>query len=164
VNAETELLLRYLDGEMSPGEAQSFRARLAESPAMRQELREMQRVGVLVREWAGKTEQRAGDLVGPTLRRVEQTERARVRYNTLGYVLAAALSLALPWSKHTPLVLLEPAVPKVTAPPAAAAIERVEAHDQRAQVFVVNGSSTPVVWLSDDVQDDDDSSDEQDPG
>jgi anti-sigma factor RsiW len=162
VNAETKLLLRYLDGEMSADEVESFRARLAESPALRQKLHEMQRVGELLRLWAGAAEKRADRLVEPTLLRVQEAERTRSRQNTFGYALLTALLLALPWSRHT-LPVAEQLEPRELTRPAGAAIERIEAGDKQAQVFVVGGSSTPVVWLSDDALDDDDSA-EQDPG
>jgi hypothetical protein len=48
-------------------------------------------------------------------------------------------------------------------PSSAAAIERIEAGDKQAQVFVLGGSTTPVVWLADDAPDDD-ASYLQDPG
>lgn len=54
-----------------------------------------------------------------------------------------------------------PSAAKLTqAEPTAAAIERVEATDRQAQVFVLGGSSTPVVWLADE----DDDAEQQDPG
>jgi anti-sigma factor RsiW len=152
VNRDTKLLLRYLDGEMLPGEAHGFRARLAESPALRQRLQQMQRVGALVRIWAGSAEERAGDLVVATLKRVQQAERRRARNTTLGYVLAAALIIGLPWARRAPELA---AAPSELAKPAGAAIERIEAGDKQARVFVVGSSSTPVVWLADEAQEDD---------
>lgn len=157
MSSDTELLLRYLDHDMSLAEAAHFRARLAESPALRRELAEMRRVGALVRLWAEDAEGRAEPLVESTMRRLEDSSRRRGRYASLGYVLAAVMLVALPWSRGTE-------VHKLEAPPApAAAIERVEATDQQARVFV-GSSGTPVVWLADDVQEDDADEHEQDPG
>ncbi len=162
VNPETKRLLRYLDREMSRDEAEQFRARLAESPALRQKLQEMQRVGALVRRWANATEARAGELVEPTLLRVRESERKRRRQNTLGYALAAFLLVALPWSRRAP-ELIGSVGPSAVTLPAGAAIERVEAVDQQAQVFVLGSSTTPVVWLADDATDDD-AAQQQGPG
>jgi anti-sigma factor RsiW len=163
VTEDAQLLLRYVDGEMSPGEAQKFRARLAESPALRQKLQEMRRVGALVRLWASGVERRAEALVEPTLLRVHAAQRRSVRVATLSYALAALLVVALPWSQRAP-ELAAPAPPSQKLMPAGAAIERIEAGDTQAQVFLVGTSSTPVVWLADDAQDDDDDPHEQDPG
>jgi len=163
VTIATELLLRFVDGEMSTEEAEKFRARLAESPALRRELQEMRRVGGLVRLWASGVEPRAHDLVEPTLLRVRQAERRSAFTGSLSYALAAALAVLLPWSQHAP----EPSAPAPVArgvTPAGAAIERIEAGDTQAQVFVLGTSSTPVVWLADDMQDGDADPPEQDPG
>jgi hypothetical protein len=162
VNHDAEQLLRYLDAEMSAAEAEQFRARLAETPALRQKLHEMQRVGALVRVWAEAAEQRAGKLVEPTLERVHAAQRRRAQHTALGYALAAVLVIALPWSRHAPQ-LAERLTPERPALPAAAAIERIDAVDKHAQVFVLGGSSTPVVWLADEAKDDDEAP-EQDPG
>ncbi len=152
MSPETKRMLRYLDREMSREEAEQFRARLAKSPRLREKLTEMRRVGALVRVWASAAEARAGQLVEPTLLRVQQSESRRRRQTTLGYALAAVLLVALPWSRRAPDLArsLGP-----SAAPAAAAIERVEAVDQQAQVFVLGSSTTPVVWLVDDAADDD---------
>jgi anti-sigma factor RsiW len=154
VSPDTKRLLRYLDREMSRDEAEQFRARLAESPALRQQLAEMQRVGALVRCWASAAEARAGELVEPTLVRVRESEHKRRRHASLGYALAAILLVVLPWSRRAP-ELTGSVVPGAAVLPAGAAIERVEAVDQQAQVFVLGSSTTPVVWLADDVADDD---------
>jgi anti-sigma factor RsiW len=162
VNAETKRLQCYLDGEMSKDEAEAFRARLAENPALCQQLQEMQRVGALVRSWAAVAEARGAELVEPTLARVQNAERTRVRQTTLGYAVATAFLLVLPWSRQAP-ELAAPAVQARAQNPSAAAIERVEAGDKQAQVFVLGGSTTPVVWLVDDAPDDD-APEQQDPG
>jgi hypothetical protein len=161
VNHDTQLLLRYVDREMSPDEAEGFRARLAESAALRQELLEMQRVGTLVRRWASTAEARAAGLVEPTLARVRDAERKRSRHTTLGYAVLAVLLAALPWSRRLP-ELSTAERPMVVVAPTGAAIERLEAVDKQAQVFVLGASSTPVVWLADDAPDEDAS--DQDPG
>lgn len=157
----TKRLLRYLDREMTAEEEEAFEKNLAESPELRRELLEMQRVGAMVRAFAASAEARGGGLLEPTLSRVKDAERQRSQRAALGYALAAALLLVLPWSRHAP----EPSFPRppselVGAP--GAAIERLEAADTRAQVFVVGSSSTPVVWLADDAPDDD--AEAQDPG
>ena len=162
MNAETRRLLCYLDGEMSAEEAAEFRARLAENAELRRELQEMRRLGALVRGWAAAAEVRGADLVEPTLVRAHAAERKRARQTTLGYAVATAFLLMLPWSRQAP-ELAVPAPQIQTAKPTAAAIERVEAGDKQAQVFVLGGSTTPVVWLADDAPDDD-ASEQQDPG
>jgi anti-sigma factor RsiW len=162
VKAQTKRLLRYLDHEMSADEAAQFRCSLAASPELRRELAEMQQVGGLVRGWAATAEARAGQLLEPTLGRLRDAERRRARHTTLGYALAAALLVALPWSRHTP-ELAVPTLHTQAAQAPGAAIERIEAADQQAQVFVLGGSSTPVVWLADEAPDDD-ASEQQDPG
>jgi ferric-dicitrate binding protein FerR (iron transport regulator) len=162
VKAQTKQLLRYLDREMTATEADAFRARLAESPELRRELQEMQRVGALLRGWAAEAEAQGESLLEPTLARVQAASSRRGRQTALGYALAAALVLALPWSRQVPELRAEaPIAAKVTpVEPSAAAIERVEATDRQAQVFVLGGSSTPVVWLADEADD----TDEHDPG
>lgn len=72
MTAETELLLRFLDGELSGAEAERFRARLARSPELSRRLREMRRVGALLRFWAEDAQSRAGELLEPTLQRVRR--------------------------------------------------------------------------------------------
>jgi anti-sigma factor RsiW len=161
VTPEIQLLFRYLDGELSPEEAGRFRELLAANPELSRQLAEQQQLGRLVRGWAAEAEERAQDLVGPTLERVKDSERRRAQRTSLGYALAAVLVLALPWSRRAPELVTLPA--PTLAPVGSAAIERVEAPDRRAQVFVVGSASTPVVWLADDAQDDDDGQ-SQDPG
>ena len=162
MNLDLQQLAAYLDGEMDADEAERFRVRLAESPELRQKLQEMRRVGALVRAWADTAESRAADLVEPTLERVRLAERRRVRHAAVGYALAAVLIVALPWSRHAP-ELAHHLTPERALVPSAAAIERLDAVDKHAQVFVLGGSSTPVVWLADEDQDDDDAQ-AQDPG
>lgn len=162
MNSQTKRLLRYLDREMSVEEAAEFRVSLAESRELRGQLAEMRCVGGLVRGWAAAAEERAGNLLEPTLAKVHDAERNNARRSTLGYALAAALLVALPWSRQAP-ELAEPTQQAAVADAPCAAIERIEAADQQAQVFVLGGSSTPVVWLADDVPDDD-VLDQQDPG
>ena len=160
---ESLFLLRYLDGEMSESESASFRARLAESPALRQKLQEMRRVGALVRVWASNAERRADGLVEPTLLRVQAARRRSARAASWGYAVAALLAVVLPWSQRVPQLAV-PAPPSAQITSKGAAIERIEAGDTQAQVFLVGTSSTPVVWLADDVQDEDDDPHAQDPG
>lgn len=155
MNDDFSQLCRYLDGEMSPEEAELFRQRLAESPELSARLAELGELGAALRRWAVSTEGRAADLVGPTLERVREAQQKRSRRATLSYALVAALVLALPWSRQPLELSSAPAVP-VAAPASSAAIERVEAPDRQAQVFVVGSSATPVVWLADDAQEDDD--------
>jgi anti-sigma factor RsiW len=153
VNAETKRLLCYLDGEMSRDEAEDFRARLADSPALTKQLQEMQRVGGLVRGWAAVAEVRGAELLEPTLARVQKAERRRQRQTTVGYAIATALLLVLPWSRQPPELVAKAAQAR-SKMPSAAAIERIEAGDKQAHVFVLRGSTTPVVWLADDAPDD----------
>jgi len=155
VNDEAMRLQRYLDGELSPEEAAEFRELLADSPALRRELEQLRGLGAAVRSWSGSVEARAGELLAPTLERVAQNERKRARQSLVGYALAAVVLVALPWARPG----FEPLVPSPVAPaPQGAAIERVEATDRGAQVFVVGTDSTPVLWLADD------DTSEQDPG
>ena len=162
MNLRTKRLLRYLDREMSAEEAEGFEESLAESPELRRELSEMRRVGAFVRGWAASVEARGAELVEPTLARVKDAERKRARQATLSYALAAVLLIVLPWSRHTPELAMPHGRSQLLTSPGAA-IERLDAADTRAQVFVVGSSSTPVVWLADDTPDDD-SSEQQDPG
>jgi len=161
VNLQTKQLLRYLDREMSAEEAEGFEQSLAESPELCRELAELRRVGAFVRSWAASAEARGAELLEPTLVRVKDAERKRSRQATLGYALAAALLVVLPWSRRAPELTHANQHSEVTPP--GAAIERLEAADTRAQVFLVGSSSTPVVWLADDAPDDD-SPEEQGPG
>ena len=163
MNEEMSLLLRYADGELSVDEARKFRARLAESPALRKKLQEMRRVGGLLRVWAKGVEPRAANLVEPTLLRVHDAQRHSARAATWSCALAAALIVVSPWSQGS----AQPAQPVTSSErvaPVAAAIERIDAGDTQAQVFMVGSSGTPVVWLADDAQEDDDESAEQGPG
>lgn len=161
VNPQTKRLLRYLDREMSAEEAEDFEHSLAESPQLRGELAELRRVGAFVRSWAASVEARGDELLEPTLVRIKDAERKRSRQATLGYALAAALLVAMPWSRRAPEPMHGNWHGEVTSP--GAAIERLDAADTRAQVFLVGSSSTPVVWLVDDAPDDD-SSEQQGPG
>ena len=76
MNEETELLLRYLDGELSPEQARAFRERLAENPRLVCRLQEMRRVGSLLRVWADDAGRRVHDLVDPTLERVRRASKS----------------------------------------------------------------------------------------
>jgi hypothetical protein len=99
----------------------------------------------------------ADELLQPTLERVARSESKRARQGLLGYALAAVVLVALPWARSG----VEPSAPVPTAPAqSGAAIERVEAPDRQAQVFVVGSDRTPVVWLVDEAAD----ASEQDPG
>ena len=160
---ETELLLRYFDRELSPAEAERFRARLVASPQLRRELREMAKVGALLRAWSGAVEARGAGLLEPTLSRVHAANRSRPGYAALGVGIALLLLLALRGSSAS--LTAAPRVEHLEPAHflAGAAIERVEAKDQPARVFVVGRTSTPVVWLVDDPQEED-GSPEQDPG
>ena len=163
MNDESELLQRYLDGDLSAVEAEQLRARLAHSPELAQQLAELRQLGALVRGWADDAQARGALLLEPTLRRVHAVERQRGRHATLGFALAAMLVAALPFASQAHFS--HPAAPlqaRVVSP--GAAIERIEAGDQHAQVFVVGAASTPVVWLSDDNADEAEASVEQDPG
>ena len=154
VNSEAKRLICYLDGEMSSDEAEEFRSRLADDPALGKQLQEMQRVGVLVRGWAAMAEVRGAELLEPTLARVQNAERRRARQTTVGYAIATAFLLVLPWSRQPPELATN--TPQTASKhSSAAAIERIEAGDNQAQVFVLGGSTTPVVWLADDAPDDD---------
>lgn len=164
MNRETELLLRYLDGELSPEEARAFRAHLAENPQLASRLREMRRVGALLRVWADDVGCCAEGLVEPTLQRARRVEQKRTRHATLGLALAAVLvAAALPRSSVAPY---GPSfLPRTEAQgKLGAAIERIEAADKHAQVFVVGKGSTPVVWLADDAEVEDEAPGQQDPG
>ncbi|RYZ05001.1 MAG: hypothetical protein EOO73_21665 [Myxococcales bacterium] len=161
MNADSEQLSRYLDGEMTPAEAAAFEARLATSGQLRRELEAVRQVGRALRLWSRSVEPRAASLLEPTLARARQHEQRRARHVRVGYLAAATLALVtLPWGR------LDSVVSPTGAPallPASAAIERVEASDRHAQVFVVGSSSTPVLWLADDAPEEGASA-EQDPG
>jgi anti-sigma factor RsiW len=160
VNAESQQLSRYLDGDLTPAEAAAFERRLADSGELRRELAELRRVGSELRQWSRSVEPRAQDLLAPTLVRVEQAEQRRSLHARVGYVAAALALVTLPWAGLN-RELAPSGAPSLL--PAGAAIERVEASDRHARVFVVGSSSTPVLWLADDAPEDGVSA-EQDPG
>lgn len=152
VTDEAQRLQRYLDGDLSPAEAAAFRAELAVSPTLRRELAELERVGELVRDWAEQQGRRAEPLLEQTMLRAVEADHRQRRHLALGVAMAAGLLLLLP-SAHEPFPSRVPVAVAVSArPEPAAAIERLEAVDRQAQVFVVGSSSTPVVWLVDDVE------------
>ena len=160
-----QLLQRYLDGELSPAEDSAFRERLAASPQLQRELTELQLIGGLLRRWADDTGSRAGSLLEPTLERVEAGEQRRGRHASLGMAVAAVLLLLLPASgqgRFTPRAIPVAAALVAAEAPPPAAIERLEAADRHARVFVVGSASTPVVWLADDAVESD--IEQQDPG
>jgi hypothetical protein len=162
------LLQRYLDGDLTPLEAEQLRARFAHEPELSQQLGELRRVGRLLRLWAEDVQQ-GTSLVEPILRRVRVVERQRARHSTFGFMLAAALVVALPFASRAHLSNGSPSPPvdaratSGAASSAGAAIERLEA-TEHAQVFVVGATSTPVVWLSDETGDDAGAFAHQDPG
>jgi anti-sigma factor RsiW len=164
VTEDSELLQCYLDGELSPEQARVFRARLASSPELQRELTELQLVGGLVRRWAEDTGERAASLVQPTLSRVEDAAALRTRHASLGMAVAAVLLLVLPSSGHDALWLRSSGAAMSAQPELAppVAIERLEAGEGHAQVFLVGQASTPVVWLADEGVDEPTA--EQDPG
>jgi anti-sigma factor RsiW len=165
VKQDAQLLQRYLDGELSPAEVSAFRQRLSASPELQRELTELQLLGGLLRRWADDAGSRAGSLLEPTLERVDAAERRRGRHASLGMAVAAVLLLLLPasgqgrWTQRA--LPAEVALVATKAPPPAA-IERLEAADQHARVFVVGSASTPVVWLADDLVESE--VEQQDPG
>lgn len=157
MTSDSERLLRYLDGEMSALEAQRFRARLAETPALRQKLAEMQRVGEFVRLWASRAEGRAGNILEPTLARVAREEKRSARMFSLAFAVTLVLIALSPWSRPPGLVqppgLVEHTPLRERAGRVgSAAIERIDSGAQQATVFVVGTNATPVVWLSDDLE------------
>jgi anti-sigma factor RsiW len=160
---DSVLLQRYLDGDLSAPEVEALRARLAQSPELARQLGEFRRVGSLIRLWADQTEARGRGLVEPTLRRVHAAEQKRTRHATLGFALAAALVVVLPFASQAHFVprAVQLAAPRLVP---GAAIERIDAADKHAQVFVVGAASTPVVWLADEAGDDGDTTPLQDPG
>ena len=160
---ETKLLLRYVDGDLSPSEAEEFRARLADNPELERELVEMQTVGSLVRAWANGAEARGNGLLEPTLTKIHEADQRRARHASLGLAVAALVLALTPWAEqvHSPLrsgLMARPLLAR------GAAIERLEAGDSQAQVFVVGSSATPVVWVDEDAIDDDADLEQQDPG
>jgi anti-sigma factor RsiW len=163
VKPEAEQLQRYLDGELTPEQERAFQERLSASPELQRELTELQLLGGLLRSWAEETGNRAAPLVEPTLLRIDTAEQKRSRHASLGMAVAAVLLLLLPasgresWPRVVPTAL---SMAAQIAPPAA--IERLEAGDRHAQVFVLGSASTPVVWLADDSGDD--QTEQQDPG
>jgi hypothetical protein len=157
VNEQTRLLLRYIDREMSAAEAERFRARLVQSPELSRELRRMQQLGVLLRHWSETAESRADDLLQPTLERIRRSERRRPRASWLAYgLLLLPLLRASTSNQDAP-----PPPPTLAHVSVGAAIERIEASQRQARVFVVGSSETPVVWLSDD---EDEGYSDRDPG
>jgi anti-sigma factor RsiW len=165
VKQDAQLLQRYLDGELSLAEVSAFRERLAASPALQRELTELQLIGGLLRRWADDAGSRAGSLLEPTLERVEVAEQRQGRHSSLGLAVAAVLLLLLPASgqgRFTPRAVSPAVAWAATEAPPPAAIERLEAADKHARVFVVGSASTPVVWLADDLVESE--IEQQDPG
>jgi anti-sigma factor RsiW len=164
VTEDSELLQRYLDGDLSPEQGRAFHERIASSPELQRELTELQLVGSLVRGWAQETGERAASLVQPTLSRVEEASAQRTRHASLGMAVAAVLLLVLPSSGQEALWLRSSQTAitprQELAPPVA--IERLEAGEGHAEVFVIGQASTPVVWLADEGLDE--PSADQDPG
>ncbi len=74
MNEDAQLLSRYVDGELSAAEAEGFRARLAADAALGRQALALQRIGALLRCWAGEAQARCGDLVEPTLERVRTAQ------------------------------------------------------------------------------------------
>lgn len=159
MNEQTRLLLRYIDREMSAAEAERFRARLMRSPELSRELYQMQQVGLLLRHWSKTAEARADELLEPTLERIRRSERPRPRASWLAYGLLSLPLLLLRASASDQ----ETPVPNLAHVSVGAAIERIEASQRQARIFVVGSSETPVVWLSDEDREDEESS-ERDPG
>ena len=75
---DAELVSLYVDGELSPADAESFRVRLVTDGALCRQARALERIGELLRSWAHDAQQRAGDLVEPTLERASEAERQPV--------------------------------------------------------------------------------------
>ncbi len=156
MNADRQLLLRYVDGEMSRFEEQRFRARLAATPDLRQELAEIEHVGKLVRLWASEVEGRAGGLLEPTLSRVAKAEKRRVWQFSAALAAAVALVALASWTaperfQRAPRAARTALSAQVLAADSAA-IERLDPGAQEARVFVVGRRATPVVWLVDDAE------------
>ena len=117
----------------------------------------------MVRGWAERAEARAGELLAPTLAKVQEAEQRRARHASLGMAVAVLMLAVTPWAEH----VQEPLRSGLMARPLlarGAAIERLEAGQSQAQVFVVGSSATPVVWVDDDIIDDDADAEQQDPG
>jgi anti-sigma factor RsiW len=153
VNQDQLLLQRWLDGELSPLEAERFRTRLERDAALSRELDRLVQVGSLLRSWAGQTERRAGGLVASTMVRVRREERRRSQAFTAACLAAVVMLSVSPWSSPE-LGMPEGISPRTRA----AAVERVDAGATSAVVFAVGLSETPVVWLNET------SADELEPG
>lgn len=169
---DSVLLQRYLDGDLTPLEAAQLRARFAHEPELSQQLGELRRVGQLLRLWAQDV-QPGASLVEPTLRRVQLANQHRARLATLGFAVAAALVVTIPFASQarlsrsaespTPARAVHSTRAAGADVSVGAAIERLETAEH-AQVFVVGATSTPVVWLSDETAEDAGAFVDQDPG
>lgn len=147
---DSKLLQRYVDGDLSPAEVEAFQVRLAESPELERELSELLALGGILRAWAARTEARADGLLAPTLSRIGEADQQRARQTSLGFLAAALLLFASPWTRDiAPPFAGGGALPR-TSLLRGANIERLEAGSTQARVFVVGSAGTPVVWLADD--------------
>ncbi|HVU03744.1 MAG TPA: hypothetical protein VHE30_18425 [Polyangiaceae bacterium] len=173
---EEELLMKHVDGELEPSEADSVRRLLAESGEARALVRDFERVGHLVRAVADERGRAADGIADQVFARLPEPEPAPRRARVVALAPVAALALAAAAAvallvrpvPRTSVPVAEPSaqevavLPSVLAPAPAdedpaegdtgAAIESVDFGAQNGSIFMVASGPqvTPVVWLSDD--------------
>jgi len=184
-----EQLMRYHDGELTEAEARLVEEALEAEPALLEELEAYGELGRFVRAWdrANASQHAAFDVTDSVLAALEPT-RASVHsllpriatWVSLGAAIAAGSVLVVrSWSappvapvpagaaEHAELTTGLPApelsavLPGEEPKPAPATIESVDFGSNTGTIFVVStdSSETPVVWMPDDAEPDEDNED-----
>ncbi len=199
-----ELLMRYLDGEVSEAEAREVESALDQEPALAEELEAYSELGSFLRAFSEVEASKPFDVSGDVMAAIEaEPARAPVRaparvqsllpriatWVSLGAAIAAgSVLVARSWSAppapsgpsaaHAPVAAERAsaaAAASAVAPPELAAalqaeeesklppatIESVDFGSNAGSVFVVStdSSETPVVWMPDDGEPDEDNED-----
>jgi hypothetical protein len=163
-------LMNLHDGEVGPEQSARLRAEAAADPVASAKLRDLGRVGDLVREWAEARSQ-GFDVADAVMARLDVPVPRRSRVVELWLPAAAAVALAaavlfVVTTRETgvegsaPPVALGPgcgdrelgeALPALPSPEPSVAIESVDFGEKQGTIFMVGGEGgdTPVIWLTD---------------
>ena len=156
-------LMRFHDGELSPGELAVFRERLERDAGLRSKLRALGQTGELVREWA-EARSDGFDIADQVMARIDAPRRSRAVELWLPAAAAVALAAAVtlmvagrsaPVDRPAPAAALSPHTPRTTAAlpirEPSVAIESVDFGEKPGTIFMVSGEGgeTPVIWLTD---------------
>lgn len=185
MSVSRELLMRYHDGEVSEAEARAIEEAIEQEPALLEELEAYSEVGNFVRVWGEVHAAPQFDIAADVLRALEPP-KPRVHllprvatWVSLGVAIAAGSVLVVRSWSAPPLApghaassaepsvsaaAQNPVAPEVSAAledeprPAPATIESIDFGANPGTVFVVStdSSETPVIWLPDDADPDDD--------